>query len=43
MVRRMKKVSGYVSVRPLEHYNFEFFVNENTTDEGIQEKVDEIM
>lgn len=39
----MKKVSGYVSVRALGCYNFEFFVNDNTTDEEIQKQVDETM
>lgn len=39
----MKKVSGYVSARPLGCYDFEFFVDDNTTDEEIKQKVDEVM
>jgi len=36
----MKKVSGYVSVRPLGHYDFEFYVEDNATTEEIQERID---
>ena len=39
----MKKVSGYVSARPLGSYDFEFFVDDNTTDEEIKQKVNEVM
>ena len=39
----MKKVSGYISVRVLGCYDFEFYVDDNATDEEIQEKVDEVM
>ena len=39
----MKKVSGYVSVRALGCYGFEFYVDYNATDEEIQRKVDETM
>lgn len=39
----MKKVSGYVSVRALGCYDFEFYVDDNATDEEIQRKVDERM
>ena len=39
----MKKVSGYVSVRALGCYDFEFYVDDNATDEEIQQKVDEYM
>ena len=39
----MKKVSGYVSVRALGCYDFEFFVDDNATDEEIQEQVDKTM
>lgn len=39
----MKKVSGYVSVRALGCYDFEFFVNDNATDEEIQKQVDDTM
>lgn len=36
----MKKVTGYVSVRPLGCYDFEFYVEDNATDEEIQERID---
>lgn len=39
----MKKVSGYVSVRALGCYDFEFYVDDNATDEEIAEMVDEKM
>ena len=39
----MKKVSGYVSVRALGCYDFEFYVPDNATDEEIRKKVDEVM
>lgn len=39
----MKKVSGYVSVRALGCYDFEFFVDDNVTDAEIQEMVKERM
>jgi hypothetical protein len=35
-----KKVSGYVSVRTLGCYDFEFYVGDNATDDDIKEKVD---
>lgn len=38
----MKKVSGYISVRALGCYDFEFYVDDNATDEEIQKKVDEV-
>lgn len=38
----MKKVSGYIYVRALGEYEFEFFVDDNTTDAEIREKVDEV-
>ena len=37
-----KKVSGYISVRALGQYNFEFYVDDNATDKDIEEKVDEM-
>lgn len=37
----MKKVSGYVSVRALGCYDYEFYVDDNTTDEEIAQKVRE--
>ena len=39
----MKKVSGYVSVRALGCYAFDFYVHDNATDEEIQQKVNEHM
>lgn len=39
----MKKVSGYISIRPLGYYDFEFFVDDDTTDEEIQKEVDDMM
>ena len=38
---RMKRVSGYISVRALGTYEYEFFVDDNATDEEIAEKVKE--
>lgn len=32
----MKKVSGYISVRALGTYNYEFYVDDDTTDEEIK-------
>ena len=39
----MKKISGYVSVRALGCYDFEFFVDDNSTDEEIEAMVKEKM
>lgn len=39
----MKKVSGYVSVRALGCYDFEFYVDDDATDEEIAEMVDDKM
>lgn len=39
----MKKVSGYVSVRALGCYDFEFYVDDDATDEEIEAKVEETM
>lgn len=37
----MKKVSGYISVRALGCYEYEFYVTDDTTDEEIEQKVEE--
>lgn len=37
----MKKVSGYIQVRPLGCYNFELYVDDNATDEEIKQKVND--
>ena len=39
----MKKVSGYVSVRALGCYDFEFYVDDNATDKEIEEEVEKVM
>ena len=39
----MKKITGYVSVRALGTYDFEFFVEDETTDEEIKQKVKDTM
>lgn len=41
--QKMKKVSGYISVRALGCYDFEFFVDDDTSDEEIQRRVDDVM
>lgn len=37
----MKKVSGYISVRALGTYDYEFYVDDDTTEEEIEQKVKE--
>ena len=37
----MKKVSGYISVRALGTYDYEFYVDDNATEEEIEQKVKE--
>jgi len=37
----MKKVSGCIDVRALGHYDFEFYVDDNATDEEIKKKVND--
>ena len=37
----MKKVSGYINVRALGTYNFEFYVNNDTTDKEIERLVND--
>lgn len=34
-----EKVSGCIDVRALGHYDFEFYVDDNTTDEEIKKKL----
>lgn len=38
----MKKVSGYISVRVLGCYDFEFYVDDDCTDEEIKARVDAV-
>jgi hypothetical protein len=38
----MKRVKGCISVRALGDYDFEFYVNDDTTDEEIKKKVDDV-
>lgn len=38
----MKKVFGYISVRALGCYNFEFYVEDDRTDEEIRTAVDDV-
>ena len=37
----MKKVTGCIDVRALGHYDFEFYVPDNITDEEIRTKVED--
>lgn len=37
----MKKVTGYIDVRALGHYDWWFYVEDDTTEEEIKELVDE--
>ena len=37
----MKKVTGYISVRALGCYDFDFYVDDNATDEEIEQKVED--
>lgn len=39
----MKRVTGYISVRPLGDYDFDFYVEDSATDEEIREKIDEVV
>ena len=39
----MKKVTGYISVRALGCYDFEFFVDDDATPEEIEAKVEDVM
>lgn len=38
----MKKVTGYIDVRALGHHDFEFYVEDDATDEEIKKQVDEV-
>lgn len=38
----MKKVSGFVSARPLGCYNFEFYVDDDATKEEIEKQIDDM-
>lgn len=38
----MKKVTGYIDVRALGHYDWEFYVEDDATEEEIKQKVDEV-
>ena len=38
----MKKVTGCIDVRALGHYDFQFYVEDDATDEEIKEKVEEV-
>lgn len=37
----MKKVSGCIDVRALGHYDFEFYVDDDVTNEEIKKKVED--
>lgn len=37
----MKKVSGYISIRALGTYDYEFYVDDDATEEEIEQKVTE--
>lgn len=38
----MKRVKGYINVRALGCYDFEFYVEDNATDEEIKKKVNDV-
>lgn len=38
----MKRVKGYIYVRALGEYKFEFYVDDNATEEEIKKKVDDV-
>ena len=38
----MKKVTGYIDVRALGCYDFSFYVDDNATDEEINQKVEDV-
>lgn len=39
----MKRVKGYISTRPLGCYDFEFFVEDDATDEEIKATVEDMV
>lgn len=39
----MKRVTGYISARPLGDYDFEFFVEDSVTDQEIKQKVEDML
>lgn len=38
----MKKVTGYIDVRALGRQDFDFYVDDNATDEEIEQKVEDV-
>lgn len=38
----MKRVKGCIDVRALGHYDFEFYVDDDTTEEEIKKRVDDV-
>lgn len=38
----MKRVKGEIDVRALGNYEFEFYVDDNATDEEIKQKVEDV-
>ena len=38
----MKKVTGWISARPLGCYDFEFFIEDDATKEEIEQKIEEM-
>lgn len=38
----MKKVTGYISVRPLGCFDYEFYVEDDATDKDIKQKIDDM-
>ena len=39
----MKRVTGYISTRPLGSYDFECFVEDSVTDQEIKQKVEDML
>lgn len=38
----MKKVTGYIDVRALGRHDFDFYVDDNATDDEIHQKVEDV-